>query len=283
MTQDAPELPQDPAAYRRRRMPGAQLWGTAAFGVLCVLAGVGITWLAPRLLPPKPEAVLAVPPPPPPPAASPPRDEIARLNARIADLESAGARSSEAAAAALAVADVVEAAQGSQPFPKAVAELKAAAPNLAELGALTRLSAEGAPSRTALAASFDPYAARAASRARKPTADAGLGAHLAYSAAKLVTIRRVDDTAGDTPDALIARAEQALADGDVVGALAALDRLPPSAQRAIAPWRADAERRAEIDRAIAALRARALQTLAPPGPATPEPAPADGASRGDAL
>ena len=38
--------------------------------------------------------------------------------------------------------------------------------------------------------------------------------------------------------------------------------LPPAARDAMAPWRARAERRAEIDRDVQALRARALTDLA---------------------
>ena len=51
-------------------------------------------------------------------------------------------------------------------------------------------------------------------------------------------------------------------DGDLDRALRTLDRLPPTARDAMAPWRNRAERRAEIDRNVSALRARALQTLA---------------------
>ena len=44
-------------------------------------------------------------------------------------------------------------------------------------------------------------------------------------------------------------------------ALRILDGLPPPARRALEPWRVGAERRAEIDRQVTALRARALQDL----------------------
>jgi hypothetical protein len=66
---------------------------------------------------------------------------------------------------------------------------------------------------------------------------------------------------------VLARAGRALDDGDVAVALKALDALPPAAREALAPWRAGAERRAEIDRQLAALRLRASQDLAQPGPA----------------
>lgn len=269
MTAPQTDLPKDPAAYRPRRAVG--LVGIAAFGVLCVLAGAGAALYAPRLLPAHGEAA----PPPAPalaprpvqPVAAPPRppsptpDEIATLKARIALLENQGARSSEAAAAALALAELVDATRGSRPFPRELAALRTAAPGLPELAALSRLAETGAPSRTALAASFADYASLAVRKARKPPEGSDVGQRLAYAFGKAVTIRRIDNVAGGTPDALIARAERALEEGEVIAALEALDRLPPPARDALAPWRAGAERRAEIDREVAALRLRAVRDL----------------------
>jgi hypothetical protein len=270
------DLPKDPAAYRRPSMFGFSFWAMLALGLLLPLAGYGLAVLGPRLLPPKP-AVAAAPPAPaqlamepmptPAPTAEVPQAEVERLQARIADLESRGARSSEAAAAALAAASVIEASRTSRPFAEAMEALRKAAPELPELAALSRVAAVGAPSRAALAASFPEFAARAAVRARRPADDAGLSERIGYEVSKVVQVRRVDDLTGSGPDALIARAELALADGDVVAALALLDRLPPRARNALAPWREGAERRAEIDRQVEALRARALSDLNPAGPA----------------
>jgi len=277
MSPTEPDLPKDPAAYRPKPLMGLGFWALIAFGVLCVLAGAGVALLGPKLLPgklePTPAATEANATLTPSPAtlpivvASPTADEVARLNARIAMLENQGARTTEAAAAALAAAQLVDASQGSKPFGRELATLRAATPGLPELARLARLAETGAPSRTALAASFPPYAAKAARRARKPAGDADLGQRIAYVAAKVVTVRRVDETAGSTPDAILARAELALHEGQVAPALKALDSLPPKAREALAPWRLEAERRAEIDREVTALRARAVRALQAPRPA----------------
>src|SRR5688572_26420121 len=188
MTPD-PDLPKDPAEYRPKPLMGVTFWIMLVFGMVCILAGAGVAMLLPRLLPPPPPAPAAPPPPPTPSAAPTPPPapaEISRLNARIAALENAGARSSDAAAAALAAAGLIEAAQASRPFGPELAALRAAAPELPELAALTRLAAAGAPSRTALAASFPDYAAQAASRAREPAADARFADRLAYAASRIV-------------------------------------------------------------------------------------------------
>jgi hypothetical protein len=271
-----PDLPIDPAEYRPRPLMGVGFWALIALCVLCVLAGAGVAVLGPKLWPRRPPAPAAASAPhavaaPAAPAATAPAqgdpataDQLARLNARIASLETQGARSSEAAAAALAAAALVDGAQGSRPFADQLAALRAAAPGLPEITALSRLSETGAPSRAALAASFPEAAAAAARKARKPGEHATLGERIVYAASKVVTVRRIEVTAGDAPDAVLARAQVELDEGDVVRALRTLDRLPPAARAAMADWRAQAERRAEIDRAVGALRARAMRDLQDP-------------------
>jgi len=274
--------PRDPAVYRPRPLLGVSFWALIAFGVLCILAGVVIASYGPALLARKPgpavapeapmplqrpaamiaPAAVAAPVLPDPTASA----DVARLNARVAALESHETRTSQAAAAALAAAAAVEASQGSGPFAAQIAGLVAISPPSPELSALARLAEIGAPSRAALAASFPDYAARAASAARAPGDGAGLAAQITYELSRIVTLRRVGDVAGDSVDAVLARAERQVEDGDLDQALHTLDRLTPRARDALAAWRSRAERRAEIDRNAAALRARALQALAAGSP-----------------
>jgi hypothetical protein len=272
--------PKDPAEYRPRPLLGVTFWAMVAFAVICVLAGVAIAQFGPGLFAPKParrptEAVQPVEPaatpapasastalPPPAAEPAPPAAEVARLNARMAILETRQAHAAQAAAAALAAATVAEASQGSAPFADELATLRASVAPSAELDTLARLAQAGAPSRAALAASFPDYAARAASAAHAPGEKAGLGDRIVYMLSKVVSLRRVGDVAGDGPDAILARAERLVSDGDLDRAFRLLDRLPPAARDALGPWRARAERRAEIDRAAQALRTRALTDLA---------------------
>lgn len=283
-----PTAPKDPAAYRPRALLGVGFWAMMAFAVLCVLAGVAIATLGPKLLAGRPHATTAdsvapaadaAPPatspstPPVAPAAAPapaPVD-VSGLSARVAALEGGEQRTAQAAAAALAAAAVVEATQGTGPFVEALSSLRAISPPSPELQALARLAAVGAPSRTALAASFPDYAASAVSAARAPNSQgggdgAGLGDRIVYALSRVVSLRRVGDVPGDGVDALLARAERQIDDGDLDRALKTLDKLPAGARDALAPWRDRADRRAEIDRNAAALRARALQTLANEAP-----------------
>jgi hypothetical protein len=275
MSVSDPEPPRDPADYRTPKLMGPSFWAVTAFGVLCVLAGVGVAVLGPRLLPAEPSsrAAPAAPLAPARPAADaaaakvPPEvlqasaGEIERLNARIVSLEAEEDRVAEAAAAALAATVLVEAARGSGPFSIELADLRAKAPDMPELDALVRLAGIGAPSRAALAVSFPPYAARAVSAGRAPEEDEGLEARISYAISRVISLRRVGDVPGQGVQALVAKAERHISDGDVDQALKTLDQLPPGARDAIAPWRERAERRAEIDRQITALRTRALREL----------------------
>ena len=283
---DASEIgaPKDPAGYRPRALLGATFWAMLALMLLCVMAGVAIAEFGPRVMMRRPparsaaaEATLAAETPAAAPAVAPPAPitpnapaapaaDVARLSARVATLEAQQGHAAQAAAAALAASAVVDAAQGAGPFADELASLRAILPPSPELAALARLAAVGAPSRTALAASFPEYAAQAASAARAPSQKggdkAGLGDRIVYEFSRVVSLRRVGDVPGDSVDALLARAERQVEDGDLDRALRTLDRLPPGARDALAPWRGRAERRAEIDRNAQALRARALQTLA---------------------
>lgn len=274
MTQSDMDAPRDPATHRSKPLLGWGFWVVIVFGLLFVLAGAAVAFLGPRLLTPRtaPEALSTLAPAVPGPAALYPAnaepapraaDEVARLRARIAILESQGTRSTEAATAALAAAALMDVAQTSRPFAAELDSLRLVAPDLPELAALGRLATTGAPSRGALAASFEEIAARVASRSRKPPTDSGVWAAIAYTAGKIVTVRRVDDLYGEGTDALVARAERALQEGDVVAALKLLDRLPATGREAMAVWREGAERRAGIDREVAALRSRALRDLEP--------------------
>jgi hypothetical protein len=278
---DASDLtaPKDPAAYRPRPLLGVTFWAMIALMLLCILAGIAIAdfgpkWFGPKLaakpVPEAPSATELAPAAAPgavaPPAAAmtpaTPSADVARLGARVATLETQQSHTSQAAAAALAASAVVEATQGSGPFADELSSLRAISPPSPELQALARLAAAGAPSRTALAASYPDYAARAASAARAPGDKAGLGDRIVYELSRVVTLRQVGDVAGDGVDAVLARAERQVEDGDLDRALRTLDKLPAAAKDAMAPWRNRAERRAEIDRNAFALRARALQTLA---------------------
>lgn len=267
--------PRHPASYARR--PRMRLAVFAGAVLAALIAGWLIGVFGPRPAPltraparpveaassqPVAEALPApIPAAPQPLAVAPAPSELGAVDDRIAALERQQARTAEAAAAALAAATLMEASRGSTAFGDELVALRALAPALPELQGLEPLARVGAPSRASLAASFPEYAARAAVASRAPGEDASLLARVGHSLSRVVTLRRVGEVAGTGPDAIIARAERQVEDGDVERAVRTLYGLPAAGREAMGPWLARAERRAEIDRRVASLRAQALTAL----------------------
>lgn len=270
--------PTDPAVYGRPRGRGPAFW---AIIVLCALVAGGAFLIAryglqgwtlkpPVITAPTAEPETSEPAAGPTPMAGAPAApatdsaaasaEIEALRARVETLERGQARTLDAAAAALAAASLAEATQGSGPFETELAALERVLPMSSEVRALRPYAEDGVPSRAALAAEFDAAAARAAVAARDPGERAGFLARVGHALSAIVTIRRVSTT-GATPDAVLTRAEAALAEGDVDGALKILRELPAKGQQAMADWRERARRRAAVDRLVGAVRAQALSDL----------------------
>jgi hypothetical protein len=270
------DAPRDPALYARRRLLGPGFWALIAFGILCVIAGAalarfGPAWFARKApAPVERPAVAAVPRAdvgqplvgvPSAPVSNAAPENVAQLEGRVAVLESGQQRALDAAGAALAAATLADAARTARPFSEELVSLERVLPLSPDLRALARLAQDGAPTRAGLAAEFDTLTARAAVAARDPGRDADFLARLRHALSSIVSIRQVGSTQGSTPDAVLGRAQKLLNEGDIEGALAAIEPLPASAQIVLSPWRASAERRVEIDRHIAAIRADALAAL----------------------
>lgn len=272
--------PRDPAELGRQRLIGRGFWTGVAVSVLVILALLGLLKFGPRLFVTSPRgggepaAILAPSPATPTPAtplpaeraipadAPPASAEVERLAQRVDMLEAQQSRAAEQAAAALAASALMDAAQSSRPFADELQALSAVSPPSTDLRALRRLAEVGAPSRASLAAEYPDYAARAAVAARGLGAQNGLWAQIKAALSRIVMLRRVGDVPGQGADAVLARAEILVAEGEIDPALRVLDALPQAGRDAMAPWRARAERRAEIDRRIAAIRAEALEDLA---------------------
>jgi hypothetical protein len=278
--------PRDPAAFSRPRR-GAGVWAIAALGVVCVILGFAGSQFVQSLTAPSPggvdEAPAAAPGPEPqsyrpavqalsdgpatPQAAT--SSDVAALEARLVELEAGQRRTAAAAGAALAAAALTEASQTSRPFPGELALAERSLPASAELRALRPLAETGAPSRAALADDFAAAAARASAAAREPADRTGFAARVMHALSSVVTIRRVGSTVGDSPDAVLARAERQVSEGDIDAALITLRRLPPKSAEALGAWRAGAQQRVTLDRYAGAVRAQALGELNAAGGSRP--------------
>ncbi len=227
---------------------------------------------------------------------------IPELSARVAKLETDTQKPSGVGPDAAALADRIDKVEAALAAPKtetrAAAEKPAAADNAAtiaiiaevaderlrsgaglasELTALGRLGvdaaalaplqavANGAPTNSALAASFSavaPHVLAATSKAETGSVSDRFLAHLH----SLVKVRELNETAGDDPPALVSQIEAASGRGDIGAALASFDKLPEAARKAAGDWPTLARARQAADTALQAIREAAIGRLAGPNP-----------------
>lgn len=190
----------------------------------------------------------------------------AAVEGRVAALEAQAAASQAARPAMLlAVGQLRAALRGSGPYRAELATLATVAGDDAGiasvLAALEARADGGVPTLGLLRARFAAVAGAVVGAAI--VADEGTWVdHTVARLARLVTVRRVGDVAGDAPDAVVARAEARLAAGDLAAAVAEVERLAGASAEAAAAWLADARARLAAERTLAALDARVLAALA---------------------
>ena len=177
-------------------------------------------------------------------------DRLQAAEARAAALQSETEAMVAGARARIALGQLTAAMDSGAPY-------AALLPDLGEVPeALTVPAATGIPTLPALRDSF-PDAARAALEASLQ-ADMGatwaerIGSFLkAQTGARSLTPRE-----GADPDAVLSRAEAALAQGDLAAVLTELDALPEAGKAAMQSWRAKAEARQAAIAALAGVTAR---------------------------
>jgi hypothetical protein len=174
-------------------------------------------------------------------------------------------RRTRAATLALVAAELDGALDGGEPVEQLLDGLRAlGAEDPAALEAVERLkaaAASGVPSLPELRTSFEPVANDIVHAARAPDGEGLLG-QAAGNLMRLVTVRPVGaDVEGDDAAARVARAEAALAEGELAVAVAELEGLEGPAAEAAAPWLAEARARLAAQEALAALQDRATRLL----------------------
>jgi hypothetical protein len=204
------------------------------------------------------------------------QQRLDRLSAR--GEAAAGRRSDQALL--LAVGQLRAAAARGRSFAAELATAKSLAgthPELAQaLNTLGDAAATGAPSEAALAQRFKDEVAPALARPRQAPAEpaeGGIGARIVAKLRSLVVIRRVGEAAptSDPVAAAVAKAETALAGGDLAGAVSAVESLSDKERVAAQSWLAAAQRRLAIDQTLDQIDGRLTAELAaaPAPEATP--------------
>ncbi len=157
----------------------------------------------------------------------------------------------------------------------AVTALKSAidrgGPYLAELDALASIApddpaveglrphaATGVPSRTDLVRRFSQSADAALAAIHQPDPNEGIAQRLLSSALSVVKVRPVGNVEGETPEAIMARIEDKLRNGDLKGASLEWDTLPDAAKAASSGFNDLLKTRIDVEALIGAAMATAV-------------------------
>jgi hypothetical protein len=226
------------------------------------------------------------------------KGELPELSARVAKLESDTPKASAAGPDLAALAARVDKVESALAAPKSetrvAAETPAAADNATtiaiiaevaeerlrsgaafgpELAALQRMGVDaaalapleavvnGAPTNSALAASFDAVAPHVLAATSQPDTGSVSDRFLAHLH-NLVKVRELNETAGDDPQALVSQIEAASRRGDIGAALASFDKLPEAARKAAGDWPTLARARQAAETALQSIREAAVGRLA---------------------
>ncbi len=152
------------------------------------------------------------------------------------------------AAGIVALSALERAVKTGAPYARELDLLAGIAPDAAAIGALRAHADSGVPALSVLQEGFG-------AAARAGLAAAGAEKHGAILARLmgLVSVRPAEPEVGDSPAAIISRAESAVRQNDIARALDELTALPAPARSAMNGWLEQARARAEAEKAVAAL------------------------------
>lgn len=180
--------------------------------------------------------------------------ELAKTREQALALQQQAEETARATTVAASLTRIAAALDSGTPYGTALDSLRDAGLDIPQPLAA---NVDGLPTITALQASF-PEAARAGLEA---SLQADMGASWTERASSFLRTqtgaRSLAPRQGNDPDAILSRAEAALADGDLPKALSEIGALPLEGQGAMADWRSEAERRIDADAALATLNTAA--------------------------
>lgn len=169
--------------------------------------------------------------------------DLAAARAEAEAVEQSAAEAAREAVTRAALSRIQAALDSGSAYDSALADLQASGAEVPP--ALAATAAEGAPTIIALREEF-PEAARAALSAARSEGLADDGSNpLTAFLREQFEVRSVEPREGDDPDAILSRAEAALADNRLTDALAEIEALPEVARAEMSSWIERASARTE--------------------------------------
>ncbi|WP_394691450.1 COG4223 family protein [Hoeflea sp.] len=169
-------------------------------------------------------------------------------------------------ARAIAAAGLKTAIDRGGPFMSELEAFASVAPDDPAVPEFRDLAASGVPSRSDLMEAFPDAANQAIAAANPIDPDAGLVDRLMSSALSVVKVRPVGEVEGDTAEAIVARTEARLLDGNLDAALSEWNTLPEAALAATSDFGDSLAARARAEKLIASSLTSGSSAAAP----TPE-------------
>ena len=180
-------------------------------------------------------------------------------------------------AKAIAVSGLKSAVDRGGPFAPELEAFASVAPDNPAVSGLREFAATGVPTQGELVERF-PDAANAMIAAMDPVPEnAGILDRLAASAKSMVKVRKVGDVEGDSTEAIAARLENHLKNGNLEGAVAEWNALPDQAKAAAPDFGKGLVARAEVEKLITEVQ---LPAVAQSQPELDQSAPADSTPAG---
>ncbi len=187
--------------------------------------------------------------------------QIDALRQRLERLQSEEvATASKTAATSLALLNLQRQVTQGKPFATELAAVRALSPNLAPLGQLQSYANDGLPSQAFLSRTFRETAREAQRAAVQGSAESGLS-KLAANFMSLVTVRKAGDVPGETPAAILSRAETRLEANDLEGAVEELDALKGPAAEKMDEWLSAARARVAVDELMNQVSAQLISDI----------------------
>lgn len=206
-------------------------------------------------------------------------DRLATLDKKVADLAGLpgrvvaldqriqlAAQPSRAIAWPVALGTLRTAVDEGRPYRRELdAAVALSGPGYEKLRSIDGAADKGLPTLRAVQARFGQVSSALLATVPRTGEPEGVLERLARNAEGLVRFRPSQPVDGNSTGAVVARAEDQLARGDLAGAIATVGELPPDLVKVATPWLQLAKARLDADRLLSELTAEALAALARTG------------------
>jgi hypothetical protein len=162
-------------------------------------------------------------------------------------------------AVAIASAGLKAAIDRGGPFTAELDTLTGIDPNNPAVKELKTFATTGVPSRSKLVADFPDVADQILASINSGNPNQSLTDRLLSSAFSVVKVRPVGNVEGETPDAVVARMEAKLTDGDLKGADAEWQKLPETGKKVSADYEKSLSARIRVEELVGSTLTKAVQ------------------------